>query len=73
MGKLANFVKNLNSIQRVIVGIIAPIIVFILGVAIAEEVDGHNAFDMDDTWFVWLLSVFFIGYIEYKLFDKSLY
>ena len=71
MGKLANFVNNLNSIQRVIVAIIAPILVFILSMAIAEAVDGHRAFDMDDTWFVWLLSVFFIGYIEYKLFDKK--
>ena len=71
MGKLANFVHNLNHIQRIIVAIIAPILVFILSMAIAEAVDGYRAFDIEDTWFVWIISVFLIGYIEYKLFEKK--
>jgi len=71
MGKLANFAHNLNHIQRIIVAIIAPILVFILSMAVAEAVDGHRAFDIEDTWFVWIISVLLIGYIEYKLFDKK--
>ena len=71
MGKLSNFVKNMNSIQRIIVAIVAPILVFILSMPIAEAVDGYEAFDMDNTWFVWIISVSLIGYIEYRLFDKK--
>lgn len=71
------FIKNLgnrlNTKQKTIIAIIVPLILFVITYVIAEEFDryGHNAFDMDNTWGVWVIFLVVVGYFEFNFYSDK--
>lgn len=76
--------RKLNQSQKKIVGIIVAAIFFVVTMAIADKVGtscgfrlggGYGCsggpFDMDDTWYIWVIFLLIIGYFEYKLFGNQ--
>ncbi len=77
----------MNKNQRLILAIFVPIIVFFITLMIANSVGvtsvynrgtkpmfshTYNPFDLEKTWYVWLLFLIFCCIFEYKLFaDKK--
>ncbi|WP_114752802.1 hypothetical protein [Pleomorphovibrio marinus] len=69
------FIKNLgqklNSTQKTIVSIAVPLALFVITFAIAEDAGYKGAFDMDDTWLIWLIFVGIAGYFEFHLYSDN--
>ena len=71
-----NWIKSLNKEQKNIVAIIIPIFLLIACIAIAKNIDTNwlykdkSAFDFGKTYWVWLITVALIGFIEFKIFKK---
>jgi len=72
---LDNLIKKLNPTQKIIVGVFGALILLILCISIADAQgysrSGVNAFDWEDTWYIWVIFLSLIGYFEYKLFQDS--
>ncbi|HKJ34338.1 MAG TPA: hypothetical protein VE912_10770 [Bacteroidales bacterium] len=76
--------KKLNNTQRMIVSIILPLILFIVSLAIANNIGYHivgvgtyshiihggKPFAINDTWYIWVIYLAIIGYFEYKIWDQ---
>ena len=73
MKVIRKFTQKLNSTQRTLIGIIFPVIILIISIPIAEEINCCGAFELDETWWFWLIVVGVIGYVEFHLFadDKK--
>ena len=62
----------MNKIQKIILAIFIPIIVFFTILYIAYETSPYNPFDWWKTWYIWVLYLIFCCIFEYKLFaDKK--
>ena len=79
MEKIEKWIANLNKQQKIIIGIVIPLILLIISLTIADNVaqaDGYyprHPFKFHVTWWVWLLFVIIVGFFEYKLFEKTNY
>lgn len=74
MKAIKNLSKKLNSTQRILLAVFAPTILFVIALPIAGQIGGwgiDDAFDLDDTWWFWLLLIGFIGYFEFNLFSTA--
>ncbi len=77
MGKIEKWIANLNKQQKIIIGIVMPVILLIISLTIADNVaqaDGYypgHPFKFHVTWWVWLLFVIIVGLFEFKLFEKK--
>ena len=88
MNRIAKYLedlsKKLNQSQKIIVGLIVAAILFVITMAIADEVGtscgfrrggGYGCsggpFDMEDTWYIWVIFLLIIGYFEFKLFGNQ--
>lgn len=74
MKVIKKFAQKLNSTQRTLIGIIFPVIILIISIPIAEEINCcglDDAFDLDETWWFWLIVVGVIGYVEFHLFSDD--
>ncbi len=63
-----NIMSKMNLAQKVITGISVGLILFIFSFVIAENFY-HRAFELEETWLVWVIFVTVAGYFEYKLFS----
>jgi len=76
MKGLEKWISKLNKQQRLIAAIGFPAILFLLTVKIAGAI-GENfigeaqPFNFDDTWWVWLIFVLVVAFLEYKLFENK--
>jgi hypothetical protein len=69
---LDNLSRRLNPQQKIIFAIVVPIILIVITIPIASEMDGSlNAFDFKDTFLAWAICFAIIGYFEYKLFGNT--
>jgi len=72
---LDNRIKKLNPIQKIIVAVVGALILLVLCLSIADSQgfsrNGANAFDWNNTWYIWAIFLFLTGYFEYKLFQDS--
>ena len=75
MKELEKWISKLNKQQKLIAAISFPSIMFLLIVKIAGAI-GENfigeakPFNFNETWWVWLIFVIIVGFLEYKLFDN---
>lgn len=74
MKEIENWISKLNSQQKIIFAIVIPVGLFVLFYPIADSFDGGNwyskPFRFQDTWWVWLIYIGIVGYVEYKLFEN---
>ncbi|MFA7314500.1 MAG: hypothetical protein WC025_01030 [Candidatus Magasanikbacteria bacterium] len=63
--------KKINNVQKTILTIVLPLVVFIAALGIASQLSYRTPFDWEYTWFIWFLAVGLIGLIEYKLYDNK--
>lgn len=76
MKELEKLISKLNKQQKLLAAIGLPIILFLLNVKIAGVI-GENLigqaqpFNFDATWWIWLIFVVIVGFIEYKLFENK--
>lgn len=76
MKELERLIAKLNKQQKLLTAIGLPIILFLVNVKIAGVI-GENfigqaqPFNFDATWWLWLIFVVIIGFIEYKLFENK--
>jgi sterol desaturase/sphingolipid hydroxylase (fatty acid hydroxylase superfamily) len=74
MNKVEKWINNLNSQQKLIFAFVIPIGLFILFYPIANEFDNtyySRPFKFEETWWVWLIYVTIVGFIEYKMFENK--
>jgi hypothetical protein len=73
--KLEQLIAKLNPNQKLIFAIVIPIALFILTMPIAGSFTPSYPrpypFNFEYTWWVWLLYVCIVGFIEYKIFDDK--
>lgn len=72
--KLEQLIAKLNPNQKIIFAIVVPIALFILTMPIASNVVpccSYDPFIFFYTWWVWLLYVCVVGFIEYKIFEDK--
>lgn len=72
--KLEQLIAKLNPNQKLIFAIVIPIALLILIMPIADVFDASYSsrpFNFEYTWWVWLLYVCLVGYIEYKIFEDK--
>ena len=74
------FLSQLTSVQKNALAIIVPIVLFIIFWKIAEryEYDPRyvnrtygKPFNLESTWFIWIIYVLIIGFFEVQLFNKA--
>lgn len=68
-------IKNMNSKQKLILGILIPLILFFICLKIAGQVGGIayysvEPFKFEKTWWVWILYLIIVGIAEFKLFKE---
>lgn len=77
MKSFEQWISNLNSRQKLIIAIAFPLLLLVITLPIAESVyynssgrwfHGHY-FGFDKNWWVWLIYLTTVAFIEYKLFD----
>ncbi len=77
MKVIEKWIATLNKQQKIIIGIVLPVILLILSLTIADHVaqaDGYypgHPFMFHVTWWVWLIYVGVVGFAEYKLFENQ--
>lgn len=81
MKKLDNFIQSLNSNQKIIFSIVVPVIIFIIVYPIASSAGTFYGFGFDEvyggpfnfgrTWYIWVMAIGLITYIEMKIFSDS--
>jgi hypothetical protein len=64
---------NMNKTQRLILAVIVPLFVLSIAGKIVDEVSSYAhfwsaAFDMEDVWWVWVITFAVIGVFEFFLF-----
>lgn len=82
-----DFTSRINHKQKIVVGIIFPLILFVICYTIANDIGGTNVyvtggsysgtktfttrggspFEIEDTWWVWVIFLSIVGYFEYKI------
>lgn len=75
MNKLEQLISQLNAKQKLIFAIAVPLALFIVAVTIADAFD-HDYFNSEPfnfkyTWWVWLVYICIVGFLEYKIFDDK--
>ena len=76
MKELEKLIAKLSKQQKLLAAIGLPLILFLVNVKIAGAI-GENfigqaqPFNFDATWWIWLIFVAIIGFIEYKLFENK--
>lgn len=76
MKELERLIAKLNKQQKLLAAIGLPIILYLVNVKLAGVI-GENfigqaqPFNFDATWWLWLIFVVIIGFIEYKLFENK--
>lgn len=76
MKELERLIAKLNKQQKLLAAIGLPIILYLVNVKIAGVI-GENfigqaqPFNFDATWWIWLIFVVIVGFIEYKLFENK--
>lgn len=76
MKELERLIAKLNKQQKLLAAIGLPIILYLVNVKLAGVI-GENfigqaqPFNFDATWWIWLIFVVIIGFIEYKLFENK--
>ncbi len=70
-GLLVIFLIDLkaSNIKKIILAVLVPIEIFIIIYALANN--SGSAFDLEDTWWVWLEFLVIVGVYEYLLFRES--
>ena len=67
--------KRLNPTQKNIAAVVFTVIMLVLTMPLANSVDGYaygnHAFDFEDTWWVWLISVGLIGYVLNRIYASA--
>lgn len=72
MKSIRNLGQRLNTSQRNIVAISFGVVFLILTYTFAEEATYYgSAFDMDDTWPIWLTFAVVTGYFMFHLFSDK--
>jgi hypothetical protein len=64
--------QKLNSGQRILISVLFPIIILIIAIPIGEMINCcgvEGAFQLNETWWFWLISIGLIGYVEFYLFS----
>jgi len=78
MEVIDKLIAKLTKQQILFAAVGLPIILFLITVKIAGNI-GENfigearPYNFDDTWWVWLVFVLVVGFIEYKLFENKGY
>ena len=76
MKELEKWISKLNKQQKLIAVIGVPLILFFLTVKIAGAI-GENfigearPYNFDATWWVWLIFVLIVGFLEFKFFENK--
>ena len=67
----------MNSKQKIIFAILIPLILFFIFQKIAGQIGGHpglyyveEPFNFTKTWWVWIIFLIIVGYVESKLFKE---
>lgn len=71
MKSIRNLGQRLNPTQRIIVAVSVAIVFLIISFTIAEDTGWSGAFDMEDTWAIWLVFAAVTGYFEFHLFSDK--
>lgn len=76
MKEIEKWISKLNSQQKMIFAIVIPVGLLVLFYPIAGELDGNPydgsyPFRFEDTWWVWLIYIAIVGFVEYKLFENT--
>jgi hypothetical protein len=74
MKEIEKWISKLNPQQKIVFAIVIPIGLLILFYPIADAFDDTSSskpFRFEDTWWVWLIYVALVGFIEYKLFENK--
>lgn len=70
----------MNKAQQIVMALVAPLIVWFLGYGITSTMTkldfvGRTVTvkwdDFERTWFVWVIALVIIGFVEYKIFSKE--
>ena len=63
--------KRLNPTQKTIVAVTVPLMLLVITYVIAAEVGSYpeHAFDMEDTWLIWVMFLATVGYFEFHLYS----
>ena len=76
MKEIEKLISKLTKQQILFAAVGLPIILFLITVKVAGNI-GENfigearPYNFDATWWVWLLFVILVGFIEYKLFENK--
>ncbi|WP_138485255.1 hypothetical protein [Dyadobacter bucti] len=77
MKRIDDFFKKLNPVEKKVATFIPPIILFIVFYKLAESYDEErfwpgsgDAFDMADTWWVWIIYLLIIGFLLLKIHNQ---
>ncbi len=76
MKRLETLIAKLSTQQKLLAAIGIPLILFFLTVKIAGVI-GENfigeaqPFNFDATWWIWIIFVVVVGYLEYKIFEDK--
>lgn len=71
------FIKNLgaklNKIQKLIVAIVVPLVLFVITLIIAGEFLDMSLLDIDDieTWYLWGIFIVIVGYFEFHFYSEN--
>jgi uncharacterized membrane protein len=74
MKEIEKWISKLNSQQKIIFAIVVPVGLLVLFYPIADAFDDtyrSQPFRFEYTWWVWLIYVGIVGFIEYKLFENT--
>ena len=74
MKQIELWISKLNQSQKMIFAIVIPVGLLVLFYPIANEFDdsySSRPFRIEDTWWVWLIYVAIVGFVEYKLFEQK--
>ncbi|MCF8372008.1 MAG: hypothetical protein K9H64_10320 [Bacteroidales bacterium] len=65
--------ENRKPSRKIIIAILFPVVLFIVVCTIAEKLSyrGNNPFDLDRTWYLWVLYAFIVAYWEDLIFFRS--
>ena len=69
--KINNFILKMSQTQKIAMGIISSIGFFIIAYGIAKNITYAPFYNIDKTWFPWLVMISLIGFVWYKLLEEK--
>lgn len=71
-----NTLDKFNKNQKKLFMILIPLFLFIMFFPLVEEYSGSSIyilkldFELDDAWWLWLMYLTIVGYLEFKILGK---